>query len=99
VLTESEQMADTQMQQNVREKHGKAMGDIHRRFAQLKETGQLLRPEQPGHVIAELSLRARKEHSGEFLRYVSCPLLKGSSTDWEIAGTRNNWLPSKNDSN
>lgn len=71
VLTGNKRMIDTQMQQDIREKHGEAMGDTYAMFAQLKETGKLLKPEQPGHVIAELALRAGKELSGEFLRYVS----------------------------
>jgi len=58
---------DTQMQQDIREKHGQAMGPVHKGFLGLKESGKLLRPEQPGHVIARLALSAGQELSGKFL--------------------------------
>lgn len=63
-------MVDTQMQQEIREKHGQAMGDHHKRFTKLKEDEKLLRPEQPGHVIAKLALGGGNELSGQFLKYV-----------------------------
>jgi hypothetical protein len=39
------------------------------RFAELKATGGLLKPEQPGHVMAKLVLEAPKELSGKFLSW------------------------------
>ncbi|KAL7276662.1 hypothetical protein RUND412_000322 [Rhizina undulata] len=66
---------DTQMQQEIREHHGPAMGSNHGKFMQLKETGNLLRPEQPGHVIAKLALFADKTLSGRFLSW-NAPELK-----------------------
>lgn len=38
------------------------------KFRGLFESGKLLRPEQPGYVIARLVLGAEKELSGKFLR-------------------------------
>ena len=61
---------DTQMQQDIREKHDKAMtpGDA-KKFAELKSSGSLLKPEQPGHVIAKLALDGPKDLSGQFLQW------------------------------
>ncbi|KAI9769962.1 MAG: hypothetical protein M1840_003672 [Geoglossum simile] len=62
-------VVDTEMQKEIREVHGATMDqDDARRFRVLKEQGQLLKPEQPGHVIAKLALDAPKWLSGEFLR-------------------------------
>lgn len=85
------------MQQEIREKHAQAMGDSHSSFMQLKEAGKLLKPEQPGHVIAKLALNGGKELSGQFLKYVPYSLLENLSTNTETAGTRSNWLPFKNE--
>ncbi|RPA91930.1 NAD(P)-binding protein, partial [Choiromyces venosus 120613-1] len=60
---------DTQMQEDIREKHGEGMGASHERFVKLKEEGKLLRPEQPGNVIARLALEAEPCLSGKFLKY------------------------------
>ncbi|CUS07794.1 unnamed protein product [Tuber aestivum] len=60
---------DTQMQEDIREKHGEGMGASHERFLKLKEEGKLLRPEQPGNVIARLALEAEPGLSGKFLKY------------------------------
>jgi hypothetical protein len=38
------------------------------KFKGLYEDGKLLKPEQPGHVMAKLALEAGKELSGKFLR-------------------------------
>lgn len=64
-------MADTQMQREIREKHSLVMGDHHGKFIKLNEDGKLLKPEQPGHVIAKLALEGGNEFSGQFLEYVS----------------------------
>jgi hypothetical protein len=59
------------MQREIREVHSATMDqDDAKRFRSLKEQDQLLKPEQPGHVIAKLALGAPKRLSGEFLRYV-----------------------------
>ncbi|KAG0136976.1 hypothetical protein HOY82DRAFT_589189 [Tuber indicum] len=60
---------DTQMQEDIREKHGEGMGASHERFRKLKEEGKLLRPEQPGNVIARLALEAERNLTGKFLKY------------------------------
>lgn len=57
------------MQQEIREKHAAAMGGTHDKFMKLKATGKLLRPDQPGNVIAKLALKAPKDLSGQFLKY------------------------------
>jgi NAD(P)-dependent dehydrogenase (short-subunit alcohol dehydrogenase family) len=61
---------DTQMQQDIREKHDKAMDtNDAKKFAELKSSGSLLKPEQPGHVIAKLVLDAPRDLSGQFLQW------------------------------
>lgn len=60
---------DTEMQQDIREKHSTSMDEKDaKKFASLKSEGKLLKPEQPGHVIAKLSVDAKKELSGKFLK-------------------------------
>ncbi|KIW08034.1 uncharacterized protein PV09_00978 [Verruconis gallopava] len=61
---------DTEMQREIREKHHTSM-DAHdvKKFASLKSEGKLLRPEQPGHVIAKLAVGASRELSGRFLNW------------------------------
>jgi NAD(P)-dependent dehydrogenase (short-subunit alcohol dehydrogenase family) len=59
---------DTEMQRVVREHNTVMDPDEAERFKSLYEGGKLLRPEQPGHVIAKLSVEADKELSGKFLR-------------------------------
>ncbi|KAH0018426.1 hypothetical protein KCU78_g7164, partial [Aureobasidium melanogenum] len=39
------------------------------KFKELKETGGLLKPEQPGHVMAKLALDAPKDLNGKFLSW------------------------------
>ena len=62
-------VVDTDMQREIREKHHQAM-DAHdaAKFAGLKSDGKLLRPEQPGHVMARLSLSAPNSLSGKFIK-------------------------------
>lgn len=61
---------DTQMQQEIREKHDKTMSAKDaKKFAELKSSGSLLKPEQPGHVIAKLALDGPRELSGKFLQW------------------------------
>jgi NAD(P)-dependent dehydrogenase (short-subunit alcohol dehydrogenase family) len=63
-------VVDTEMQREIREKHNGVMeGKDAARFKELKETGGLLRPEQPGHVMAKLVLDAPRELSGKFLTW------------------------------
>jgi len=60
---------DTEMQRELREIHHTTMdkNDVAK-FASLKSDGKLLRPDQPGHVIAKLALDAPKTLNGRFLR-------------------------------
>ena len=63
---------DTEMQRDIREKHKDAMTvSDAKKFAELKSSGSLLRPEQPGHVIAKLALEGPHELSGKFLQWNS----------------------------
>lgn len=65
-------VVDTEMQQEIREKHHKIMDEKDaKRFLGLKEEGKLLRPEQPGNVVARLAVEGNAEGlSGKFFRYV-----------------------------
>lgn len=61
-------MVDTEMQRELREDHiSNLESDVHNKFTTVHKEGKLLKPEQPGHVIAKLSLDAPKELSGRFL--------------------------------
>lgn len=61
-------MVDTEMQREIREVHHKNMEpDIYSKFFNAHKEGKLLRPEQPGHVMAKLVLDAPKSLSGRFL--------------------------------
>jgi NAD(P)-dependent dehydrogenase (short-subunit alcohol dehydrogenase family) len=66
-------VVDTEMQREIREVHHKSMSDGDRtKFAGLKSGGGLLRPEQPGHVIAKLAAASGNEVkglSGKFLNW------------------------------
>lgn len=63
-------VVDTEMQREIREQHNKAMTEKDAaKFAELKRDGGLLRPEQPGHVLAKLAVGAGKELSGKFLNW------------------------------
>ncbi len=58
------------MQGEVREFGGLHMAnDVHQTFVREKGEGLLLKPEQPGYVIAALSLHAPESLSGEFLSW------------------------------
>jgi len=66
-------VVDTEMQREIREVHHERMSDKDRtKFVGLKENGGLLRPEQPGHVIAKLAVAEGKHVkglSGKFLSW------------------------------
>ncbi|KAF2828351.1 NAD(P)-binding protein [Ophiobolus disseminans] len=65
-------VVDTEMQREIREVHHTSMSATDRtKFAGLKENGGLLRPEQPGHVIAKLAVAEGdiKHMSGKFLNW------------------------------
>ncbi|KAI9820306.1 MAG: hypothetical protein M1827_005928 [Pycnora praestabilis] len=63
-------VVDTQMQRDLREVHHKTMdAKDAEKFASLKKDGGLLRPDQPGNVMAKLVLEAPKELNGNFLSW------------------------------
>jgi len=60
-------VVDTEMQVEVRGYDQIMDSKDAEKFKTLYESGKLLRPEQPGHVIAKLALDAKREFSGTFL--------------------------------
>lgn len=70
---------DTDMQQQIRELGGGSMaaGD-HSSFIDEHSRGKLLKPEQPGSVIAHLVVSATKDFNGKHLRYVNISLKSGT---------------------
>ena len=61
-------MVDTEMQRELREDHSTTLeADMHGKFTTVYKEGKLLKPEQPGHVIAKLALDAPKSLSGRFI--------------------------------
>jgi hypothetical protein len=59
------------MQVSIRDTHVDIMSAKDaEKFLGLKRTGNLLRPDQPGNVMARLAVDAPKGLSGKFLRYV-----------------------------
>lgn len=62
-------VVDTQMQKELRDTHASAMLEKEAaKFYNLHEAGELLKPEQPGTVIARLVLEGPRELNGEFLK-------------------------------
>lgn len=63
-------VVDTEMQREIREVHNKSMSEKDAaKFLGLKKDGGLLKPEQPGHVIAKLAVSGKTELSGKFLNW------------------------------
>jgi NAD(P)-dependent dehydrogenase (short-subunit alcohol dehydrogenase family) len=63
---------DTDMQISLRNEYAEIMDPEDKaKFANLKKNGQLLRPEQPGNVMARVALNAPTKLSGQFLRCYS----------------------------
>ena len=63
-------VVDSEMQREIREVHADTMDEKDRvKFLEAKKMGTLLRPEQPGNVIARLAVGAPKELSGQFLSW------------------------------
>lgn len=61
-------MVDTKMQEELRAQHIDVLGPVQgKRFLDAHTEGKLLKPEQPGHVIAKLVLDAPRDLSGKFL--------------------------------
>jgi len=65
-------VVDTEMQRELRDLHSSSMTEKDAaRFHTLHKNGGLLKPEQPGHVMARLVLNPPKNLSGQFLRWDS----------------------------
>jgi NAD(P)-dependent dehydrogenase (short-subunit alcohol dehydrogenase family) len=65
-------VVDTEMQREIREVHHERMSEKDReKFSGLKSSGGLLKPEQPGHVIARLAVGGEevKSFNGKFLSW------------------------------
>lgn len=63
-------VVDTEMQRELRDVHSSSMKEQDAaRFHNLHKEGGLLKPEQPGNLMARLVLNAPKELSGRFIRY------------------------------
>ncbi|KAL3433342.1 hypothetical protein BDV09DRAFT_172016 [Aspergillus tetrazonus] len=63
-------MVDTEMQRELREDHATTLEpQVHSKFTTVHKEGKLLKPEQPGYVMAKLVLDAPKELSGKFLSW------------------------------
>ncbi|KAF9439274.1 hypothetical protein BGZ76_006003 [Entomortierella beljakovae] len=65
-------VVDTEMQSVIRTKGADTMvPDQHAKFVEFHSTKALLRPDQPGHVIASLALNAPNSLSGKFFSWNS----------------------------
>ncbi|MCJ1351965.1 MAG: hypothetical protein MMC33_001949 [Icmadophila ericetorum] len=63
-------VVDTEMQRELRDTHSSAMrSEDAARFHTLHKDGGLLKPEQPGNVMARIVLNPPKEMSGNFVRW------------------------------
>lgn len=63
-------VVDTDMQKQLREVHSSIMDkDDNAKFLGLHESGKLLKPEQPGHVIARMTLNPPKELNGQYVNW------------------------------
>lgn len=61
-------VVDTEMQKELREKHSETMQETDvAKFCTLHRDGKLLRPDQPGNVMAKLVLNGSNTLSGKFL--------------------------------
>jgi NAD(P)-dependent dehydrogenase (short-subunit alcohol dehydrogenase family) len=65
-------VVDTQMQRDIREVHHTNMSETDReKFKGLKEGGKLLRPEQPGNVLARLAVAEGEQFTGLSGKFLS----------------------------
>ncbi|KAF5344072.1 hypothetical protein D9758_008871 [Tetrapyrgos nigripes] len=62
-------VVDTAMQKEIRESGATHMGDGHANFVRLHKDGLLLKPEESGHVLASLALKAPKSLSGQYVSW------------------------------
>lgn len=62
-------VVDTKMQQDVREIHSAGMAEKDKdKFLGMHKNNQLLRPEQPGHVIANMAIDPPKTLNGKYMK-------------------------------
>lgn len=62
-------VVDTEMQSQIATVHSSSMDqEDSKRFSDMRNEGKMLRPEQPGNVMARLVLDAPIEISGQFLK-------------------------------
>lgn len=74
-------VVDTEMQRAIREDHSVAMSATDQeKFHGLHKEGKLVRPEQPGGVIANLAVSGQSDLSGKFLSWDDASL-KAYRTD------------------
>lgn len=68
-------VVDTDMQRQLREVHSAVMtAKDNDKFLGLHQTGKLLRPDQPGHVMARMVLDPPQELSGKYVDWESAEL-------------------------
>ena len=61
-------VVDTDMQRQLRDVHSAVMAaKDNEKFLGLHQAGKLLRPDQPGHVMAKMVLDPPKELSGKYV--------------------------------
>ena len=61
-------LVDTEMQREIREDHATTLDpQFHAIFTTAHKDGGLLKPEQPGHVIARLVIDAPNSLTGKYL--------------------------------
>ena len=81
-------VVDTDMQKELRDIHASKMKEQDAmRFIKHHEEGTLLKPEQPGNVMARVVLAGPKELSGKYLRYCRSQALCLTVADFSIGGT------------
>lgn len=62
-------VVDTEMQHLIRTQGANAMEENHSKFIDLHRNGQLVKPEDPGHVLVALSNNPPKDLSGQMLSW------------------------------
>ena len=67
-------VVNTQMQVDLRSQHfPKMLPENVKKFASMHEKGTMLKPEQPGNVMARLVLNAPRTLSGKFIQCANHP--------------------------
>ena len=81
---------DTEMQREIRDQGSAMTKKDHANFVEVFEEGKLNKPEWPGNVIAKLSLDAKPDVNGKYLRYDPSFFKLGlrGSTNRSVVGMR-----------